>query len=132
MIPVVAADHPMAQAPEPVSQEMVEAQTQLVLMDRTPLTQNMRLTVFSTRVWRFADIATRLDYLLAGFGWCHMPTWLVADSIKAGRLKRLRLAQSEGGMVAMYVVRQHGQRLGPASQWLIEDLRRRLKQAVSH
>ena len=58
-------------------------------------------------------------------------TWLVADSIKAGRLKRLRLAQSEGGMVAMYVVRQHGQRLGPASQWLIEDLRERLKQAIS-
>lgn len=127
MVPVVATDHPMAQAPEPVSQAVVEAQTQLVLMDRTPLTQNMRGNIFSTRIWRFADIATRLDYLLAGFGWCHMPTWLIEDHVKAGRLKRLRLVQSHGGSVTMHVVRQHGQRLGPASQWLVADLRKRLE-----
>jgi DNA-binding transcriptional LysR family regulator len=126
MFPVVAADHPMAQAPEPVSQEVVEAHTQLVLMDRTPLTQNMRGNIFSTHVWRFADIATRLDYLLAGFGWCHMPAWLVNGHIAAGRLKRLRLAQSNGGHIAMYVVRPHGQPLGPVSRWLIDDLRKRL------
>lgn len=126
MIPVVAADHPMAGEPEPVSQEAVEAQTQLVLTDRTPLTQNMRGNIFSPHVWRFADIGTRLDYLLAGFGWCHMPVWLVRPHIEDGRLKRLRLAQSNGSRIAMHIVRQHSRPLGPASQWLIADLRKRL------
>ena len=127
MVPVVATSHPLASAPEPVSRDIVEAQTQLVLIDRSPLTLNTSNNVFSTRIWRFADIATRLDYLLAGFGWCHMPTWLIEDHIREGRLKRLRLVQSSGRKVAMHVVRQPGQRLGPASQWLVEDLRWRLR-----
>ena len=130
MVPVVATSHPLASAPEPVSRDIVEAQTQLVLIDRSPLTLNTSNNVFSTRIWRFADIATRLDYLLAGFGWCHMPTWLIEDHIREGRLKRLRLVQSSGRKVAMHVVRQPGQRLGPASQWLVEDLRWRLRDAT--
>jgi DNA-binding transcriptional LysR family regulator len=131
MIPVVAADHPLAREAEPVSQEVVEGQTQLVLMDRTPLTQNMRGNIFSSHVWRFADIGTRLDYLLAGFGWCHMPIWLVREHIEAGRLKRLHLAQSNGAQIAMHVVREHSQRLGPAGQWLIADLRKRLEEEAA-
>jgi len=131
MVPVAATGHPMASMAEPISQTLVEEQTQLVLTDRTPLPQSMRGSIFSNRLWRFADIATRLDYLLAGFGWCHMPMHMIEEHIRAGRLKQLRLAQGTGMRVSMYVVRQHGQRLGPASQWLIADLRKRLAESGS-
>ncbi|MDQ0396464.1 LysR family transcriptional regulator [Labrys monachus] len=126
MVPVVAADHPMASQPEPVARGFVEEQTQLVLTERTPLSQRASGGIFSARLWRFIDLATRLEYLLAGFGWCHMPLHLVEPHIQAGRLKRLRLEQSAGMALGLHVVRQRGQRLGRASQWLVDDLRRRL------
>jgi len=126
MVPVVAAGHPMASQPEPIARTFVEEQTQLVLTERTPLSQRMSGGILSARLWRFIDLATRLDYLLAGFGWCHMPLHLVEPHIAAGRLKRLRLEQSAGMTVALHVVRRRGERLGRASQWLVEDLRRRL------
>ena len=37
LVPVVAVDHPLASAPEPITREMLEPHVQLVLTDRTPL-----------------------------------------------------------------------------------------------
>lgn len=126
MVPVVAADHPLAQAPEPISRETIADAVQLVLTDRSPLTSRLRGSVYSERIWRFADLGTRLEYLLAGFGWCHMPIHLVEGLIESGRLKRLRLVQGEGFTLTLHVVRQRGHRLGRASQWFVDDLRARL------
>jgi DNA-binding transcriptional LysR family regulator len=55
-----------------------------------------------------------------------MPWHMVTDHIRTGRLKQLEISQSEGLTFAIHVVRQRGHRLGPASHWLIEDLRKRL------
>jgi DNA-binding transcriptional LysR family regulator len=51
---------------------------------------------------------------------------MVREHIRAGRLKQLEISQSEGMTMAIHVVRQRGTRLGPASRWLIEDVRKRL------
>jgi DNA-binding transcriptional LysR family regulator len=126
MVPMVAANHPLAKEPGPLTREVLEQQIQLVVTDRSSLTQNLKGGIYSARIWRFADFATRLDYLLGGFGWCHMPWHMVREHIRAGRLKQLEIGQSEGLTMAIHVVRQRGTRLGPASRWLIEDLRRGL------
>jgi DNA-binding transcriptional LysR family regulator len=126
MAPVVAASHPLAGEPSPLTRETLEQQVQLVVTDRSPLSQNLKGAIYSARVWRFADFSTRLDYLLAGFGWCHMPWHMVRDHIRAGRLKQLEISQSEGFTLEIHVVCQRGHRLGPASRWLIDDLRKRL------
>jgi DNA-binding transcriptional LysR family regulator len=126
MVPVVSANHPLAKEPAPLRREILEQQIQLVVTDRSPLTQNLKGGIYSARIWRFADFSSRLDYLLAGFGWCHMPWHRVHEHIRAGRLKRLEIRQSEGLTMAIHVVRQRGTRPGPASRWLIEDVRKRL------
>jgi DNA-binding transcriptional LysR family regulator len=126
MVPVVAASHPLAAEVSPLTRETLEQQVQLVVTDRSPLSQNLKGAIYSARVWRFADFSTRLDYLLAGFGWCHMPWHMVGDHIRAGRLKQLDISRSEGFILEIHVVRQKGHRLGPASRWLIDDLRKRL------
>jgi DNA-binding transcriptional LysR family regulator len=51
---------------------------------------------------------------------------MVREHIRAGRLKQLEIRQSEGLTMAIHVVRQRGTRLGPASRWLIDDVRKRL------
>ncbi len=128
MWPVVAADHPLAKLPEPLTQEALEPQVQLVLTDRTALTQSWVGGIVSRHLWRFADLSTQLDFLLAGFGWCNMPSHMVTEHIAAGRLKKLNLANREDEVaLPIYVVHERGRAPGRAGRWLIADLRERLK-----
>jgi DNA-binding transcriptional LysR family regulator len=100
---------------------------QLVLTDRTPLTQNLSGGIVSRHIWRFADLATRLEFLLAGFGWCNMPSHMVDEHVGAGRLKRLRIANQEEVALPLYVVHERGRMPGRAGRWLVADLRERMK-----
>jgi DNA-binding transcriptional LysR family regulator len=127
LIPVVAVDHPLAREPAPVSREALEAGIQLVLTGRTAFAQNLRGGIFSHQIWRFADLATRLEFLLAGFGWCFMPRHLVEEHVAAGRLKQLTLFERETPEFRIYVVSERGRRMGRAGRWLVADLRERLK-----
>jgi len=125
-IPVVAVDHPLAREPAPIERETLEPHVQLVLTDRTPLTQHVLGGVVSHHIWRFADLATRLDFLLAGFGWCNMPVHMVAGHIAAGRLKRLETAERDAVRFHIHVVHERGRAIGRAGRWLVADLRERL------
>ena len=68
---------------------------QLVLTGRSAFAQSLRGGVVSPHIWRFADQTTRLEFLLAGFGWCNMPLHMVQEHVAAGRLKRLELLHAE-------------------------------------
>jgi DNA-binding transcriptional LysR family regulator len=127
MWPVVAAKHPLAALPQPLAREALEPHVQLVLTDRTPLTQNLSGGVVSRHIWRFADLTTRLDFLLAGFGWCNMPSHMVSEHVASGRLKRLRIANQEEVALPLSVVHERGRLPGKAGRWLIADLRERMK-----
>ncbi len=126
MIPVVAASHPLAREPGPLTRAQLEQHVQLVLTDRTPLSNHLRGGIYSLRIWRFADLATRLEFLLGGFGWCFMPTHMVEAHIAAGRLARLSLQQQDSFDFSVSVVRERGRTPGRAGRWLLEDLRKRL------
>ena len=99
---------------------------QLVLTDRTALTQNIFGGIVSRHIWRFADLSTRLDFLLAGFGWCNMPAHAVAEHIAAGRLKKLEIANQDATSMPICVVHGRGRAPGRAGRWLIADLRERM------
>jgi DNA-binding transcriptional LysR family regulator len=128
LVPVVAADHPLAEEPAPLSREAIERHVQLVLTDRTALTAGFAGGVIGRRIWRFADMSVRRQYLLAGFGWCYMPTHLIAASVAAGRLKVLDIAEHRGRRFAfqLHIVHERGRPPGRAGRWLIGELRRQL------
>jgi DNA-binding transcriptional LysR family regulator len=127
LVPVVAANHPLARAPGPIRHEALEPHVQLVLTGRTAFAQNLRGGIISHHVWRFADLATRLEFLLAGFGWCNMPWHMIEEHVAAGRLKRLAIAEEEPVAFRLYVVSERGRKFGRAGRWLLADLRERLK-----
>ena len=124
VVRVVAVDHPLAREPEPIPRAALEPYVQLVLTDRTPLTQNFSGGIVGHHVWRFADLSTRLEFLLAGFGWCNMPLHMVRDHIAAGRLKALDLAEQDPFQFRIHVMRMRGSEIGRAGRWLIADLHR--------
>lgn len=127
-VPVVAATHFLAKTPMPISRTDLAEATQLVLTDATPLTQTLRGNLIGRRLWRFADLQTRLDYLLAGFGWCNMPLHLVETHLDSGRLVRLRLMEDTSFLAPLYIVHDRTRPPGRAGKWLIDDLRKRLAQ----
>ena len=128
LVPVAAADHPLAAATGPLSRDLLEAHVQLILTDRSPLSAGISGGIVSRRIWRFVDLSSRLDYLLAGFGWGSMPQHMVAEHIAAGRLKRLDIKENNGRLVTipLHVVHERGRPPGRAGRWLVDDLRRRL------
>ncbi len=128
MVPVVATDHALAREPSPLGRDIIERYVQLVLTDRTPLSEGFQGNVLGLRIWRFADMHTRLQYLLDGFGWCYMPVHLVHAHISAGRLKRLDIAEHRGRDFSfpLHVMHERSRPPGRAGRWLIAELRRQL------
>jgi DNA-binding transcriptional LysR family regulator len=129
-VPVVAADHPLAREAAPLSRATMERQVQLVLTDRSPVSAGLSMGIISHRTWRFADLSTRLEFLLAGFGWCNMPTPIVRNHILAGRLKVLDIGEHVAPEFPIHVVYPRGRAPGKAGRWLIDDLRQRVKQCT--
>ncbi len=129
LTPVVSVEHPLAHAPQPVPLEALEPHVQLVLTGRTDFARSLSGGLISRQLWRFADLHTRLEFLLAGFGWCRMPAQLVEPHIAAGRLVRLAVADEGVTEMRVFAVRERGRSLGRAGRWLIDDLRRRLNEA---
>jgi DNA-binding transcriptional LysR family regulator len=131
MIPVVAAGHALAKEQAPLERHTLEQYVQLVLTDRTPLSQNLRGGIVSLHIWRFADLNTRLEFLLAGFGWCNMPGHMVDEYIRAGGLKELELKDRANLELPLHVVYDRARPPGKAGRWFIGDLRKRLAMCLS-
>lgn len=126
LVPVVAASHALARAAPPITRETLEDHVQLVLTDRTQITAGFSGGVISHRVWRFADLSVRLDYLLAGFGWCNMPLHMVEDHIAARRLARLQLKDYASLTLPISIAHGANHPPGRAGRWLIADIKPRL------
>lgn len=127
LVPVVAQGHPLAALPSPLPRTTLAEHVQLILTDGSPRGGAGR-GVLSPRTWRFADLNTRLQFLLAGFGWCNMPEHMVAQLIAKGRLCRLRLEEQEGFTLPLHLVHERGRPPGLAGRWLAARLRQALEE----
>ncbi|MBN9022920.1 MAG: LysR family transcriptional regulator [Rhizobiales bacterium] len=132
MVPVVATSHPLAQIDGPILRADLESAVQLVLTDRTPVSNGLTGGIISARTWRFADLATRLEFLLGAFGWCNMPYHLVRDHVEEGRLKVLDVTEPTVSGLDIHVVHERGRAPGKAGRWLIEDLRKHVTECTGH
>jgi DNA-binding transcriptional LysR family regulator len=130
MQPVVAPGHPLASLGRPATRGDLEPHVQLVLSDPVdPCGASYGLS--SARLWRFVDLGRRLDFLLAGFGWCRMPEHLVEPLIAEARLVPLPTEDdpTPRGGLTIYAAHRRDRALGPAGRWLLNALRQRLPMA---
>ena len=91
LIPVAAPTHPLARQSGPLSNAAARAHVQLVLTDRSALTQGQDFSVLAVQTWRLADLGSKHALLLAGVGWGSMPEAMVREDLAAGRLVRLAI-----------------------------------------
>jgi DNA-binding transcriptional LysR family regulator len=120
MLTVVAPGSSLAGRTGPVPLKDARDETQLVLTDRSLLTDGTDYGVQGRNIWRLADLGAKHALLRAGLGWGHMPQWLVADDLKEGRLERIELEGPAAGVMPFQAVYPAGQLPGPAGRWLLD------------
>lgn len=123
MVGVAAAGHPLAQVERPARVAFTEA-VQIVLTDRSTLTDGLDQAVLPGRQWRVADLGTKHDLLREGFGFGGVPAWLVREDLASGRLVEI---QPEGWLgrrpdYALSAFWRRGEPLGTAGTWLLREL----------
>ncbi len=97
---------------------------QLVLTDRSSLTQGKDLRVMSPKTWRLSDLGAKHAFLRAGLGWGGMPLHLVEADLANGTLVPLTLAESDAATsISMSAIYRTDTPPGPAGRWLIDRLK---------
>lgn len=121
LVPVAAPDHPLARAGQ-LAPGTTRAHLQLVLTDRSKLTEGRDFTVASPRTWRLADLGAKLELLREGIGWGNMPLGMIEEDLAQGRLVRLQMADDIGGPYRLTALWRRDEPPGPATKWLLDGL----------
>ncbi|WP_421992503.1 LysR family transcriptional regulator [Roseococcus sp.] len=117
LVPVAAPDHPLAQGPNPAGAG--REHIQLVLTDRSSLTEGQDFAVIGMRSWRLADLGSKHLLLKGGIGWGNMPLPMVREDLEAGRLVRLDMPEFRGAPYLLQAIYRTEIPPGPAASWLI-------------
>lgn len=124
LIPVAARGHPLT-APGIAPGES-RNHLQLVLADRSRLTEGREFSVLSPQTWRLGDLGAKHTLLREGLGWGNMPRAMVAGDLASGALIALDLPERPGERYTLSALWRRDARLGPAASWLIDAFRTQL------
>ncbi|CAM4000579.1 LysR family transcriptional regulator [Novosphingobium lubricantis] len=122
LLPVAAPSHPLARM-HPILPGEARKHRQLVLTDRSRLTEGQDFSVLAASTWRLGDLGARHALLREGIGWGNMPRHLVAADLAAGRLVQLALPEAPGVDYGLHALWRRDCPPGPARAWLLDALR---------
>jgi DNA-binding transcriptional LysR family regulator len=121
---VVAPHHPLARIRGIVPKRKLMEHVQLVLTDRSTLSEGRSFGVLSPLTWRLADLGAKLEFLRAGFGWGHMPLPAIQDQLARKDLLRIRIEGSSAyAALPMHAVYRKDAPPGPAGRAFIQQLK---------
>lgn len=124
LVPVAAPDHPLARPG--VAPGESRRHLQLVLTDRSRLTEGREFSVLSPESWRLADLGAKHALLRQGIGWGNMPREVVRADLASGALVALDLPEKPGAHYDLSALWRRDARPGPATSWLIDAFREQL------
>jgi DNA-binding transcriptional LysR family regulator len=122
---VAAASHPFACWRGKIPRDELTRHVQLVLTDRSDLSEGREFGVYSASTWKLADLFAKHAFLLAGLGWGGMPLHTVEKDIAEGRLVEIEIEDvPAGGLpLTMYAIYRDDDPPGPAGRWMIDRLK---------
>jgi DNA-binding transcriptional LysR family regulator len=125
MIMVAAREHPLAMSQGVIPKTELAKHVQLVLTDRSELTEGREFGVMSPLTWRLGDLFAKHAFLLKGLGWGGMPLHAVKQDLLEGRLVKLSIEDlaEESLILPMSAAYLTAKPPGPAGRWLIERLK---------
>jgi DNA-binding transcriptional LysR family regulator len=127
---VAAQGHALAQHRSDGADMPFDEHVQIVLSDRSGLSDGRQYCVFSSKIWSVADLAVKQEFIRAGLGWGGMPAHMVEDDLAHGRLVQLPMPELPmGDRMRMRAVHRMDRPIGPAGRWLIDRLRETAERA---
>ena len=122
---VASKSHPLAAMEGVIPAAELARHVQLVLTDRSTLSEGRQFGVMSPLNWRLADLFAKHAFLVSGLGWGGMPMHSVRNDIDEGRLVELRSEDVPPGGLAlpMFAIYRNSEPPGPAGRWLIDRLK---------
>ncbi|HUQ04474.1 MAG TPA: LysR family transcriptional regulator [Kofleriaceae bacterium] len=124
IVPVCAADHPLARLKAPQRSAVMAQHTQIVHSERSAsITADQG--VIATRTWRVTDLATKAELICRGIGWGSLPESFATPFLARGALVRLQPERwpSAGHAVWIHAAVRKEHTLGRAAQWFRDALR---------
>ncbi|WP_426341922.1 LysR family transcriptional regulator [Pseudoduganella sp. S-14] len=118
MMPVCSPLHPLSREPAPIPTSVLREHLQLVVTDRSPLTEGRDFGVLGLRDWRLGDLGSKHALLLGGLGWGNMPAHMVMRDLAEGRLLSLHTQEGRELDYPLFVIHRGDDELGPAGKWL--------------
>jgi DNA-binding transcriptional LysR family regulator len=134
LVPVAASSHPLATETRPITRDVLQEHVQLILTDPYD-SSGPSYGVVSSRIWRFVEMGSRLDFLLAGSGWATIPAHIVKPYLANGRLVELTIRDPAvvPGVLPIFAVHERSRPPRPAARWLLENLQSRFSpQGLQH
>jgi DNA-binding transcriptional LysR family regulator len=133
MMMVAAPSHPLASYPGALPSPVLADHVQLVLTDRSELSQGREFGVLSAKTWRLADLGAKHAFLRAGLGWGSMPRHMIEADLLQGALVPLTLEdfQPRRYVMTMSAIYQASAPPGPAGRWLVGRLKADQEQSAS-
>ncbi|MEM6732555.1 MAG: LysR family transcriptional regulator, partial [Myxococcota bacterium] len=123
LVCVCAPSHPLAEEKGSIPSRTLQSHTQLVLTDRSALTEGIDMGTVSGQSWRLADMSAKHALLKGGFGWGNMPRHMVEEDLGRGELVEIQAESLTNIELTLTLVRRDADWAGPATQWLIEQLK---------
>src|ERR1700692_4905940 len=125
MLFVASPTHPLASLKGPIPARVLAQHRQLVLTDRSELSQGKDFGVFSSNTWRLADLGAKHAFLRAGLGWGAMPVDVIETDLANRSLVKIDLEDVPDAnlVMAMPAVFRTDTPPGPAGRWLIDRLK---------
>src|SRR6266446_6814408 len=130
---VASPTHPLASLKGPIPARVLAQHRQLVLTDRSELSQGKDFGVFSSNTWRLADLGAKHAFLRAGLGWGAMPVGVIETDLADGSLVKIDLEDVPDAnlVMPMSAVFRADRPPGPAGRWLIERLKSKADQRMN-
>jgi DNA-binding transcriptional LysR family regulator len=121
---VVAPHHPLANAPEPIRDDIIKQHRAVAVADTNPQGNGMTYGLLSGQpVLTVATMPDKLDAQVRGLGAGFVPEYLARPAIAAGRLLLKRVDRAERLVRINYAWRgTHKANYGKALQWWLEQL----------
>lgn len=125
LIAVASACHPLARWGSRIPRDELARHVQLVLTDRSELTEGRDFAVASPLTWRLADLSTKHAFLKDCVGWGGMPPHMVENDLAAGTLVVLDVDEMPPAefMLTMSAFHRPSKPPGPAGLWFIDHLK---------
>jgi len=124
LIPVAAPSHQL------VAGKVLPGESrkhlQLVLSDRSNLTEGREFAVLSPITWKLGDLSAKHSLLKEGIGWGNMPRHMVQADLASGALIELDLPEKPGAQYQLSALWRRDTKPGPATSWLIDAIRAKL------